>query len=273
MSNSLPVIGAALPVEELETYRNWLIDKDRDLELQSFTRAEVLDGDWRPLAEQAKRLLDGHKGRLGIHGPFWGLAIDSMDPEIRAVVTRRMLQGLDVCVALGATQMVVHSPYSSWSYNNIDAMPKMGPSIIENVHATLAPAVKRAEDQGTVLVIENIEDKDPSARVRLAESFGSDAVRVSLDTGHANYAHSATGAAPVDYYVRAAGERLAHVHLQDNDGYADRHWAPGAGTIRWHSVFRALAALENQPHLVLELRDYGHIPGAMAFLEREGLGQ
>ena len=68
-------------------------------------------------------------------------------------------------------------------------------------------------------------------------------------------------------------DMLAHVHLQDCDGYADRHWPPGQGTIRWHSVFRALAAIEAKPHLVLELRKYADIPMAMAYLEREGLGQ
>ena len=82
-----------------------------------------------------------------------------------------------------------------------------------------------------------------------------------------------SGAPPVDYYVRAAGEMLAHVHLQDCDGYADRHWSLGEGTIRWHSVFRALAEIDANPRLVLELRDYARIPDSMAYLEREGLGQ
>ena len=273
MTNSLPVIGAALPVEELETCRDWLLEKDRDLELQSFTKAEILDGDWHPLTDRAKRLLDGHNGRLGIHGPFWGLTIASTDPEIRNVVTKRMLQGLEVCAKLGATQMVVHSPYTTWGHNNMPSMPKVRQSIEDCTHATLEPVVQRAEDQGTMLVIENIEDKDPTDRVNLASSFGSRAVRVSLDTGHAHYAHCATGAPPVDHHVIAAGDLLAHVHLQDSEGYADRHWPPGDGTIRWGSVFRALDALDVTPHLVLELRDYAHIPQAMAFLEREGLGQ
>ncbi|MGR3783424.1 MAG: hypothetical protein ACU0DT_19425 [Albimonas sp.] len=80
MSRDLPVIGACLPVEELATYRDWLIEADRDLELQSFTLAETLAGDWAPLVAEAKRQLDGHKGRLGIHGPFWGFTVASMDP-------------------------------------------------------------------------------------------------------------------------------------------------------------------------------------------------
>ena len=64
MSANLPVIGACLPVEALSGYRDWLLEADRDVELQSFHTAEILDDDWRPLAEEARRQLDGHGGRL-----------------------------------------------------------------------------------------------------------------------------------------------------------------------------------------------------------------
>jgi sugar phosphate isomerase/epimerase len=96
---------------------------------------------------------------------------------------------------------------------------------------------------------------------------------VSVDTGHAHYAHVSTGAPPVDVFVRAAGARLAHVHLQDADGYADRHWAIGEGTIRWAEVFRALAESPGAPRLVLELADKGGIAASMAHLEAAGLGR
>lgn len=265
------VIGACLPVDQLPTYRDWLFDKDRDVELQSFHTAEALESDWRQMAEEARRQLDGHKGRIGIHGPFWGFTIHSMDPAIRRVVETRMMQGLDVCEAVGADQMVIHSPYTTWDANNLDQLPDQRSKVIEYTHDTLKAVVKRAEDQGVTLVIENIMDKDPSDRKRLAESFGSDRVRLSVDTGHAHYAHTSTGAPPVDYYISDAGEMLEHVHLQDADGYADRHWGLGEGTIRWHGVFRALEAHGRRPRLVLELRDKAKIPASMAYLEAQGL--
>jgi len=73
--------------------------------------------------------------------------------------------------------------------------------------------------------------------------------------------------------VHSAGEMLEHIHLQDADGFADRHWALGEGTIRWHAVFRAIAALQVKPRLILELRDKVGIPPSMALLESLGLGQ
>ncbi|MFL5012253.1 sugar phosphate isomerase/epimerase family protein [Rhizobium sp.] len=201
--SSLPVVGAAMTLDEVELHREWLFEKSRDLELQSFIDAEVLNGDWAPLAARARRLLDGHGGRLGIHGPFWGFTIASEDPDIRAIVTKRLLQGLDVCAAIGATHMVIHSPYTSWSYNNLDDNAGAREALAERTHMTLRDAVRRAEDIGCTMVIENIEDKDPHSRVALAESFQSPAVAVSIDTGHAHYAHGYTGAPPVDYYGAA----------------------------------------------------------------------
>jgi sugar phosphate isomerase/epimerase len=98
-------------------------------------------------------------------------------------------------------------------------------------------------------------------------------VRVSLDTGHAHYAHASTGAPPVDYYVDAAGDMLTHVHLQDSDGYADRHWAPGEGTIRWLAVFRALGRLRSNPRLILELRDHGAVAAGARYLTELGVAE
>ncbi|MET0749228.1 MAG: TIM barrel protein, partial [Rhizobium sp.] len=194
---TLPILGAAMTLEDLEIHRNWLFDKQRDLELQSFVEAEVLNGDWAPLAERARRLLDGHTGRRGIHGPFWGFVIASQDPDVRALVARRMHQALDVSAAIGATHMVIHSPYTTWSYNNLGNNPGERDRIIDYTHQTLGGAVKRAEDIGLTMVIENIEDIDPHIRVALADSFASPAVAVSIDTGHAHYAHGSTGGPPV----------------------------------------------------------------------------
>jgi sugar phosphate isomerase/epimerase len=270
-SFELPVVGAALTSASLALHRDWIVERQRDLEIQDFHQAVTLDGDWRTPVGEIRKLLDGYKGRLGIHGPFWGFKIDSQDPLIRAVVTKRLLQGLEVCDALGATQMVIHSPYTTWDHNNLDINPGAHASVIEQVHMTLKDVVKRAEGIGCELVIENIEDKDPLARVQLAKSFASPAVRVSLDTGHANYAHVSTGAPPADFYVEAAGDALAHVHLQDTDGYADRHWLPGEGNLSWRAIFRALGRLASRPRLIIEVRDQTNIRAGAAYLETLGL--
>lgn len=254
-----PLLGAAMPIRVLRDLRDWISEHDRDLELQDFIRADTLNGDWKPLVAEARDLLSEHEGRVGIHGPFWGFSLATEDPDVREIVRKRMQQGLDVCEELGATQMVIHSPFTTWGHNNYENYPTGRSDLVGRVHTALEHAVRRAEEIDVELVIENIEDKDPTDRVRLVEGFASRAVRVSIDTGHAHYAHGSTGAPPVDRFVTAAGDLLAHIHLQDADGYADRHWAPGDGTVRWASIFRAVSTLTSNPRLILELRDHSEI--------------
>jgi hypothetical protein len=104
-----------------------------------------------------------------------------------------MDQALDVAAALNVTQIVIYSPYSTWMRNNLDNWPEQRQRVLELTHATLDAAVKRAESQGCVFVLENIEDKDPADRRTLVESFNSSAFALSIDTGHAAYACGSTG--------------------------------------------------------------------------------
>ena len=73
--------------------------------------------------------------------------------------------------------------------------------------------------------------------------------------------------------MRRAGDRLQHIHLQDADGYADRHWSIGQGTIRWEAVFRALGELGSNPRLILELRDKDGILPSVDYLQSLGLAR
>lgn len=262
-ANMLPTVGLAAHLDELEAVpglRDFLFDRDRDLEIRDLVVLGRSEPDhWRAIAARARRVLDGHRGRVGIHGPYEGLMIDTPDPEIRTIVQKRMQNGLLALATMqggkGGGHMVVHSPYTTWHSFNRGTFYDDCAGIHDRTHACLAPLVRLAEAEGLTLVIENCEDSDPAERVALAASFNSPAVRVSLDTGHAHYAHGAHGAPPVDAFVRAAGAALAHVHLQDAEGWADRHWAIGRGTIRWHAVFQALATLPEMPRLILEMAD------------------
>ena len=264
-------IGACLKIGEVAAHRDWLFETERDIEIQNFMTLAALTTDRADLITAAKAALDGHRGRVGIHGPFEGLDIDNKDPELRPLITARFLDALEAAEAIGACQMVLHSPYTLWYQNNIHSWTGYAEAKLARIHDILGPVVKRAEDTGMRLVIENIQDVDPGTRRWMVDSFASDAIALSIDTGHAHLARRMSGAPPVDYFVRDAGDQLHHVHLQDVDGHADRHWPPGEGEIEWPAVFRALADCTSAPHLVLELRDKADIPKGFEHLKALGL--
>jgi sugar phosphate isomerase/epimerase len=269
----LPVLGAALPVALLPEYRDWLLEGQRDLEIQDAYRPEVLDGDWRPLVAQAKAALDGYTGRLGIHGPFDGLTIMSRDPAVRELATRRLRQGLELGAALGATHMVVHSPFIFFGDAFLPHAPAFDQATqFELVHAVLDPVLPLARESGCTLVIEGILDKNPAPLLALIRSFDDEHVRLSIDTGHAYITHLAGGPTP-DGWAWAAGDLLGHLHLQDTDGRIDRHWAPGDGLLNWYALFEALGALAHRPRLIIEVKDKEQIRRGADWLVARGLAR
>lgn len=235
---------------------------------------DVLSGGSSAIIEAYRGWLSGHEGRLGIHGPFMGLDITAGDPEVRAVVKRRFEQGLDIVEKLGATRMVVHSPFTQWHTQNYRNFEWLRDNLYEAAHDCLGAAIKHAEDIGCTIMLENINDVDPDERLELAKSLNSSAIQISLDTGHAELVHGSNGAPAVDYFIKSAGEMLGHVHLQDADGYADRHWLPGEGSVRWTSVFDAIALLPQKPRLIIEVfRNMHRIPEAVRQFEARGLAR
>jgi len=270
---SRPIIGAALDHSSLASHRDWLLEAPRDLELQAFVNAEVLDGDWSGLAAETVSLLDGHEGRRGIHGPFWGFTIASFEPEVRKIVARRFQQALDVCAAVKGTHVVIHSPFTTWGYNHRGLYPDIEERMLDAARDTLSAVLARAEDMGVTFMLENIEDIEPADRANLCAALDWQSLELSVDTGHAHYAHGSTAAPPVDFFIRMAGARLGHVHLQDADGFADRHWQIGHGTILWPPVFAAIAQTGATPRLILELRDKAGVIPSAHYLKSLGLAE
>ena len=262
--SALPLLGAAMPSSRLAERQDWLM-AGRDLELQDAVSHLVLDGDWRAYAAGIKTQLTGFSGRLGIHGPFWGLTVMASDPAVRAVTVARLKRGLEFAAELGATHMVVHSPFDFFGHPLVAHTQVTGlDDQIGQVHDTIGEVVALAREVGCTLMVENIRDLNPAPLLALVRSFDSEFVRVSIDVGHAHLMQQKGGPSP-EQWIMEAGELLGHVHLQDNDGLLDRHWMPGEGNINWTPVFRALGHVRQSggaPRLILEIKPEDIEPGA-----------
>jgi len=272
---ALPTIGAALRLAELEDFMDWLVADQRDLEIQDPCYPDVLDMEWQPMAEEGRARLEkaGYKGRLGIHAAFDGLELFTFDKKLREVIRMRYRQSLEFGAVLGATHMVIHSPFVAFGSGWANYSPSSHrQAVIDNARAVLNDILPSAEEQKCVLVIECIMDKNPLPLIELVRSFKSDYVRLSIDTGHA-YLMECNGGAPPHQWVLEAGDLLGHVHLQDLDGHSDRHWAIGDGNINWPAFFRALRQFNNQPRLVLELVDSRDVWPSMAWLSERKLAR
>jgi sugar phosphate isomerase/epimerase len=275
MSETRPLVGAAMMSNMIPEFRDWLLeDGGRDLEIQDAIIPAVLDGDHAALARLIRESLPGYNGRLGVHGPFLGLPLAAFDPEIQQVVQKRLLQSLDFCAAVGATHMVVHSPYQLLGDPVITTASDLGIGDSKALaFDTLLPVVKRAAEVGCTLVIECIFDRHPLVLVDFVRAFESPFVKLSVDVGHAFINHTWQGAPPPDVWIREAGALLGHVHLQDTDGWSDRHWPPGEGKIGWDAIFQAISTTQANPRLILELKNLMTIPQGHRLLVEWGLAR
>lgn len=270
----LPVLGTAITLPGIAGLRDWILDSDRTVEFQDFVTPEAITADPADLVAALNAALDGHQGARGIHGPFFGLDLANADREMRAVVTRRLLTGLQIAEALRADHMVVHSPFTWWHELNLVNYPFVRPTMYEAIADCLAPVLARAADTGCTVMLENIDDAHPQARLGVIEAIDHPRLMASVDTGHAELAHRLYRAMPVGDHVTSMGARLGHVHLQDVDGYADRHWHPGDGCVPFAAVFEALAASPARPRLILEVRrDLVRLPATVAAMQARGWAQ
>ena len=253
LDGHIPLVGAAIHVKDLQSHLDWILADQRDLEIQDPASGDILDGDWQALVKKARELLEGYTGRLGIHGPWNGLPLLAYDRRVIDLVVMRLKQALEFAAEIGATHMVLHSPFEFYGH------PEMAHSWdqylakeIEQVHLVLEDVLSWAEQVGCMLVMEVSYDTHPLPLLELVRSFKSNNVQLSLDTGHAVVLQR-IGGPPPETWVREGGRLLKHVHLQDTDGLLDRHWPPGKGKLDWSAFFNALNKLDHQPRLLLEI--------------------
>lgn len=100
---------------------------------------DLVDHDWHAQAEAGRKLLTdhGYRGRLGIHAAFDALDLGAEDKLIRKVVETRYLQSLEFGAIVGATHMVIHSPFVAFGSALVNFTPKSNRQrMIDAAHAT-----------------------------------------------------------------------------------------------------------------------------------------
>jgi len=127
------------------------------------------------------------------------------------------------------------------------------------LYTSLIPVLR---ETGVVVCLENLFSgrgselrqghcADPNEAVRhidlLNEKAGKECFGLCLDTGHLHILHG-----DVRTYVRTLGKRIKVLHLHDNDGSADQHLGPYAGTFPWADLIEVLREIGYEGDLNFE---------------------
>lgn len=213
-----------------------LLDNDR----LSRLAALLAERDWRPFT----------------HGPFFGLDPASIDRHISDYSIEALSRGVEATARLGGSLMVMHTGYlpqfsrhgrRAWFRNWRDRVPRL---------------LDRAANAGVAVLLENTWDDHPGILLRLAELAGDPDMRFCLDTGHVNV----FSRRPVAEWWRELGDRIAALHLHDNDGRSDDHLPPGRGSFDFPALASLLNRRESLPLLDIEV-DHPRAPEGKRFIE------
>ena len=195
-------------------------------------------------------------GKAGIpvcqaHGPW---PYDDRIPETHELKTAATIRALRAAAMMGAPYLVIHPVMpAGWA-----ASPHHKEDKAENI-AFVRSLIPYARDCGVKLAVENMPHADVpcghvSELVECIDTIDDEFVVACLDTGHCTCIGDDAGE-----MVRLLGDRLACLHVHDNDGKRDAHLLPYFGVTNWESFTEGLRAIGYRGNITLET----HVPSGL----------
>jgi sugar phosphate isomerase/epimerase len=254
-------IHIQMPYPLLKDYLEMLRKRRYDLEI--YFSGAVLDQIEKQDLEKLVELLDWNP-KLTLHAPFMDMNPGAMDPMVRSVTQVRFRQFLAVAAMLKPRAAVFHAAYDRWRYSGRKDI------WLENSIETWQKVVEAATKIGLRVAVENVFDEEPEALQMLIEKIDSPDFGFCFDTGHFNLFSTVT----MEQWFKSLGSRLVEVHLHDNDGHADSHWALGRGNVDFKKFFGLLNVQTSEPVLTVEVKDKDGLETSLEqvkqFMKRDG---
>jgi sugar phosphate isomerase/epimerase len=216
----------------------------RRYDLEIYFSAAVLDQIEREDLEKLKASLDWAPA-LSLHAPFMDMNPGAMDPMIRSVTQMRFRQLLNVAAILKPRAAVFHAAYDRWRYSGRKDV------WLNNSVETWHTVMDAASNIGMQVAVENVFDEDPDALRMLIEKIARPGFGFCFDTGHFNIFSTV----PMEQWFEGLGRHLVEVHLHDNDGTADSHWAIGRGSVEFEKFFGLLRKHSPVPVFTVEAHE------------------
>jgi sugar phosphate isomerase/epimerase len=248
-------IHVHIPYPKLKDFFEMVRLRRYDLEI--YFTAAVLDQIERHDLESLQEQLDWGP-KLTIHAPFMDLNPGAVDPMVRSVTQVRYRQLLSVAAILKPRAAVFHAGYDRWRYGGRKDV------WLDYSVDTWRKVMESASKTGLRVAVENVFDDDPEALHMLIKKVDSPDFGFCFDTGHFNLFSSV----PMERWFETLGRHLIEVHLHDNDGTADSHWALGRGTVEFETFFSLMKAHAPMPVFTIEAHDKEDIETSLGRVRR-----
>ncbi len=191
-------------------------------------------------------LLPSYDLSYSVHAPICDLNLAAVSDRLREASMKETVATAIAANDLDIKLMTVHPGLYSMAVKGLEDRS------LENAARVMKGLDRISKEYGVTMAIENMPNV-PYFIGRTAEELGhviaETDLSVCFDVGHAN----TTG--QIDAMIDAFGDRLANVHIHDNNGQRDEHLTIGDGNIDYVDVFSKLSGY--QGNFVIEARDLG----------------
>ncbi|MFZ3122109.1 MAG: sugar phosphate isomerase/epimerase family protein [Thermodesulfovibrionales bacterium] len=216
-----------IPYHKIAEHLSFIRQEKLNLEL--YLESKTLDSISRENISQLKNQFD-YNPSLTIHAPFMDLSPGAVDSKVRAVTMERFHHVLDIAKELKVKCVVFHSGYEKWKYAlNIDLW-------LEQSLLTWKPLMKKAEDIGAKIAIENIFEDEPTNLKMLMKKMENNSFGICFDSGHFNLFSKVS----LEDWLWHLKPYIIELHLHDNNKTSDQHLPIGEGTFDFGKLFSAM---------------------------------
>ena len=175
-----------------------------------------------------------------LHGPFTEIYPAAIDYRARDMARLRLEEAYQVCLAVGARRMIVHSGWLPFIYFK-DWQAEKGAAFWLDFMAD--------KPSDFEIMVENVLEDEPDMLAAFMAKAADPRIRLCLDVGHANAAcagdsviagdAACAGDDAIRRWIELLGPFIGHFHLHNNDGRSDSHSAFDEGTLDMASILAA----------------------------------
>lgn len=211
--------------ENLQEYLDIAKEYHTGIEINDFFEPDLCDDESKCNKVIERYLNTGLMAKSTMHGCFYDIVPFSYDSLIRDVARKRMIQSMEIAKKLGVRAVIFHTNYCPALHSE-----EYDFSVIDKLSKVLKMLLEAYPDID--IYLENMFDDTPaiikavSEKLKAYTNYG-----VCLDWAHVNVYSKER-----ESWIKELSYYIKHLHLNDNDLEADRHWAVGKGRINWESL-------------------------------------
>lgn len=247
-------------LENIEQWEKIAEQYDAMFEYNDFFMPQLLDA-----PEQLEKVIAAYESITRnrdadtLHGVFFDIVIGSEDRKIAEVCEYRLRQSMSIAERLGCKAVIFHTNFIT-NFNVASYKKRWVEHNAMMIRNLLRDYPKLQ------IYMENMFDTTPELLYQLAEKMkNEERFGVCLDIAHA---HLST--CPLEVWVEKLGAHIRHLHINDNLGEEDSHFAVGEGNIDW-SILNHPVILEQSPSVLLEVRNVESFLRSVQYLKERVL--